>query len=111
MPHAISNGLQRLEPAINVFMIGKPNSPAVGTSDPNLLKWIEKHNCLLVTNNRATMSVHLQEHLARGHHIPGILIISNRLALRVILDNLYLIWGAVFQDEFRDQIVYLPLMH
>ncbi len=109
IPHAIVNGLQRLEPAIRVFVIGRSNSPAIGTSDPDLLNWIERHNCLLVTNNRSTMPGHLREHLASGHHVPGILIISPRLALRVILDNLHLIWGAGFPNEFKDQIVYLPL--
>jgi len=111
MPHAIVKGLHRLEPSISIFVMGKSNSPAIGTSDPDLLKWIEEHKCLLVTNNRATMPGHLREHLAPGHHIPGVLIISSRIALRVILNNLYLIWGAGFGDEFKDQIVYLPLKH
>jgi hypothetical protein len=111
IPHAIARGLRNQESAIRVFVMGKPNSPAIGTPDPDLLSWIESHKCLLVTNNRSTMPVHLREHLTAGHHIPGILIIAKHFALRQILDELYLIWGASLLDEFKDRIVYLPLQH
>lgn len=57
------------------------------------------------------MPVHLQAHLDRGQHVPGIVQLPRRMRISAILDDLWLIWGASLPDEFRDQIVYLPLRY
>jgi len=101
--------LQRREPRMHIWAVGQPGAPPKGTSDSDLLLWIEQAGCLLVTRNRASMPVHLQAHLDAGHHVPGILIISRPLSLGRLLDELHLIWGASLPGEFQDQIVYLPL--
>jgi len=109
IPHAVARGLRRREPSIHILVVGYPSAPAVGTSDPDLLHWAEEHGCLFVTNNRATMSGHLRDHLAAGGHVPGILVISRRLSLGDVIDELYLVWAASHPDEYQDRIVYLPL--
>lgn len=63
----------------------------------------------LVTNNRATMPVHLQAHLTQERHVPGIVQLPRRMNVGAILDDLLLIASASLPDEFQDQIVYLPL--
>ena len=107
--HEIAHGLRQRESNIQAFVIGQPEAPGLGTPDPDLLHWIEEHGCLLVTNNRSTMPVHLRDHLAIGHHVPGILIIPNRSSLGNIVDQLFLIWAASRPDEYRDRIVYLAV--
>ena len=63
MPHrAIRKLLRRREPEIHVWVIGQPGAPALGSSDLELLVWIEQHDCLLVTRNRASMPGHLRDH-------------------------------------------------
>jgi hypothetical protein len=37
---------------------------------PEVLLWCEEYGFVLVTNNRSSMPVHLEEHLAQGHRIP-----------------------------------------
>jgi len=64
---------------------------------------------MLITNNRATMPVHLRAHLARGRHVPGIVQLPRRMNVSITVDDLLLIWGASLPNEFQDQIVYLPL--
>ena len=64
---------------------------------------------MLVTNNRATMPVHLQAHLSQGKHVPGIVQLPRRMNIGAILDDLLLIWGASQPGELQDQIVYLSL--
>jgi hypothetical protein len=109
LPRELRIQLQRREPRMRVLAIGRPGAPAKGTSDPDLLLWIEQAGCWLVTRNRASMPVHLQAHLAAGHHVPGILIIPDRLSWGGLLDQLHLIWGVSRPGEFQDQISYLPL--
>ena len=109
IPPFIQAQLARLEPDLRVYRIGDDLTPATGTPDPDVLAWIEVNDCMLVTNNRASMPGHLTDHLALGRHIPGIIQLPRRMNIRAILDDLWLIWAAARPDEFRDQIVHLPL--
>jgi len=109
VPLLLQAQLRRRERSIRVVAVGQPGAPPRGTPDPELLCWIEEHDYLLVTNNRATMPTHLRDHLAAGHHVPGILILPRQLNLGLVLDDLLLIWSASLPGEFQDQIVYLPL--
>ncbi|RLC61597.1 MAG: hypothetical protein DRI80_08390 [Chloroflexota bacterium] len=106
---AIRKLLLRREPKVHILAVGQPDAPPLSTPDPELLIWIEEHGCLLVTKNRASMPTHLRNHLVAGRHVPGILIVPQRMAPWQISDQLYLIWIASLQDEYQDQIVYLPL--
>jgi hypothetical protein len=99
----------RRRTSVRVWAIGDPGTPARGTLDPEILCWCEEHAFLLVTNNRASMPVHLAEHLAAGRHVPGILLFDRSERMGAILDDLLLIADASPEDEFRDRIIYLPL--
>jgi len=70
---AVQRQLRRRSVEVVVLAIGDPEAPPAGTSDPDLLVWLERHRALLVTENRSTMTEHLAAHFAAGHHIPGIL--------------------------------------
>lgn len=109
VPPIIQAQLVRTEPTMRVHLIGEETTPVKGTLDPDILMWIETNDCMLVTNNRASMPSHLANHLAVGHHVPGIIQLPRRMNMRAILDDLWLIWAAVQPGEFRDQIIHLPL--
>ena len=106
---AIRKLLLRREPEIRILVVGQPDAPSLSAPDPELLIWIEERSCLLVTRNRASMPVHLKNHLAAGRHVPGIIIAPQRMPPWQVSDQLYLIWGASLPGEYQDQIVYLPL--
>ena len=105
----IQTQLEQMEPTRRVYAIGDGVAPPKGTSDPDILSWIETHGCMLITNNRSTMPAHLEAHLARGQHVPGIVQLPRRMNVGLILENLLLIWGTSLPNEYQDQIVYLPL--
>jgi hypothetical protein len=111
VPLIIQAQLEQMEPEMRICAIGDGIAPPKGTPDPDILHWIESHDCMLVTNNRATMPVHLRAHLAQGRHVPGIVQLPRRMDVGVILTDLLLIWGASMPGEFQDQIVYLPVYH
>lgn len=54
------------------------------------------------------MPIHLQAHLQKGRHIPGILLLRPRVSYRQIIDTLELIWIANVPEDFQDQIKYIP---
>jgi hypothetical protein len=53
----------------------------MGTLDPEILIWCEKYDCVLVTDNRSTMPVHLAEHVNDGHHVPGIFLLNPNMSI------------------------------
>ncbi len=100
--------LRRQEPELTVLMVGDPGNPPKGTLDPEILLWCEATEFVLVTNNRASMPVHLAEHLAQGRHIPGIFILNPDLGIGENLEELILAAIASIENEYQDRIVYLP---
>ena len=77
--------------------------------DPDVLMWCEDNDFVLVTSNRRSMPRHLNDHLALGRHVPGILVINPAMTMGQLIDDLVLIAGASELDEYRDLIPYLPL--
>ena len=67
------------------------------------------HDFSLVTNNRKSMPQHLVDHLAAGNHVPGIFTINLNASMRLIIEDLILVAGASYEDEYIDQIVFIPL--
>jgi hypothetical protein len=55
------------------------------------------------------MPVHLADHLATGHHVPGIFILNPKFSVGQNLDELLLIAEASFEDDYQDQIIHLPI--
>jgi len=96
-------------PDLTVWIIGDPGAPPRGTLDPDILIWCEDNDFLLITNNRKSMPRHLNDHLALGQHIPGILVVSPAMTMSQLIDELVLIAGASAPSEYRDLILYLPL--
>ena len=97
------------EPSLTVLVIGDEGAPARGTLDPDILAWCEQNQFNLITNNRESMPQHLFDHLAAGHHVPGIFTINRKLSMGLIIDQLLLIVGASDEDEYIDRITYIPL--
>ncbi len=108
-PHAIRDQLLRRKPEIEILAVGDDVAPALGTPDPELLRWIEREGYILVSRNRRTMPRHLREHLEAGGHVPGIFLLRRRRSLGPIIEDLMLIWEAACPGEYRDQVEYLPL--
>jgi predicted nuclease of predicted toxin-antitoxin system len=92
-----------------VLRIGDPNTPSIGTLDPEILSWCEKFGFILVTNNRSSMPVHLADHLNNGDHIPGILVLRKQANFGQVIEDLILISLAAEENEYQDIISYVPL--
>jgi hypothetical protein len=106
---AIQRQLRRLDSRIDVLAIDDPGAPSAGTSDPDLLVWLEEEGYILVTENRSTMPKHLADHYAAGGRIPGILWVRPRVGLGAVIEELYLIWHASTADEYEDRTLFIPL--
>ncbi|RKU24714.1 hypothetical protein C6503_00370 [Candidatus Poribacteria bacterium] len=106
---AIQRQLRRLNSEIDVKLVGDPEAPLRGTSDPDILMWMEHNGYILVTKNRETMPKHFNEHLTAGRHVPGVLCIRKFVTMGELINILYLIWYASDAEEYRDRLVFIPL--
>jgi len=108
LPRRLKNQLTFHAPLMEVLLIGENHAPPLGTPDPDILNWIEKKDYILVSRNRSTMPMHLKEHIEKGKHVPGILLIRKEVIMGKLIEDLLLIWRASEPEEYKDQIVYLP---
>jgi Domain of unknown function (DUF5615) len=103
-----TNQLRRQKPDLVVWAVGEPDTPAKGTLDSEILYWCEEHNFVLVTNNPKSMPVHLTDHIAEGHHMPGIFILNPK-STGQNLEELILLAEYSFDNEYKDQIIHVPI--
>jgi len=100
----------QLNPGILVRYLGEPGTPSLQTPDEQILQWCEAFDAILVTNNRSTMPTHLLDHLAAARHVPGIFLIQPSLDVHILANSFAYIIGASLPDEYRDRILYPPLI-
>ena len=101
--------LTRYEPTMIVWRVGDIGTPPGRTPDPEILAWCERHAFILITNNRKSMPSHLENHLAQGRHAPGIFVLNAEMGIGETIDELLLIWNASDEQEYRDNIWFLPV--
>ncbi len=104
----LKRAIQEQLPEMHVRLIGDEDVPPLGTSDSDILMWIERNNYVLVTNNRTTMSRHLIEHLQAGGHVPGILCFPQRTSIGTYIKELRRIWESFKPEQYEDVIQYFP---
>lgn len=93
---------------LNVVRLGDSDVLPLGTEDPEILLWAERHGRILVSVDRGTMSRHLADHLAAGHHSPGVFTLRTEFPLREILDFLVLAAFATDPAEWADSNRFVP---
>jgi hypothetical protein len=106
---AYATQLRRRDASLYIERVGDRGVPPKGTPDADLLVYCEEHELLLITNNRASMPVHLAEHLETGRHMPGILVIPSKEVVSAVIEDLLLMVVAGLPDDTKDCIEYLPL--
>ncbi len=109
LPLAIRSTLHAKDQAIDVLRVGDKGAPRLGASDPDILKYLERSGRTLITRNRATMGAHAEAHLARGGHFNGVFRIRPGVLIGRLVEELYLLWIASEAEEWRDQLLWLPL--
>jgi hypothetical protein len=101
--------LRRLNPTIDVLRIGEPSAPPLGTSDPDILIFLDVAQRMLVTSNRTSMPDHLQAHWSIGKHLWGLCWVRPGFSIYRIAQELLLIWEASTAEEWLDRLGWIPL--
>ena len=103
----IVTGVLRREPAIEF-----PRAREVGMSeraDEEILDYSERESLLVVSHDINTVPAAAYVRLRAGQSFPGLLMVPQSAAIGRVIENLLLVWSASELEEWRDQVVFLPL--
>jgi len=109
LPEALADALHARNDTIPVHWIGDGIAPPKGAPDPEILKWMEEHQFVLVTNNRGSMPIHLANYLSAGRHLPGIMQVPEEYTIGSLAEHLELRFGASLIGELNDLITHIHL--
>ena len=98
----------RLNPQIDIVRVGDPNTLPLGTLDPEVLFYLAHSQRVLITDNRTSMPDHLRDHWAQDNHIWGLLWVRPKTPMRVLAQELVLIWEATEAEEWIDKLDWIP---
>jgi hypothetical protein len=93
---------------LEVVRVGDPPDLPLGSSDLEVLIWAEANDRILVSRDKRTLGSHLHNHVATGHHSPGIFILRRGARVRDVVAFLVEVARADEPGEWRDQIEYIP---
>jgi hypothetical protein len=93
---------------LDVVRVDDPADLPLGSDDPALLLWAEREQRILVTHDPDTMPKHLADHLAGGHHSPGVFMLRPHSTLPQILSFLRDDAYASEPAEWQDRIHFIP---
>jgi len=102
----IVSAVRRLDPAIDF-----QTAPALGlhlaVQDEQVLALAAGQGRILVTHDRKTRPHHFERFITRSQS-PGLIVISQSLAISRAAEWLHLIWGASEAEEYINSIYSLP---
>jgi hypothetical protein len=105
----LTTTLNRHYPAIDVARVGDAGAPPAGTLDPDILRYLETAQRVLITDNRASMPLHLADHAAGGGQHWGIFEVRKDAPLGALAELIALYWEASEAEEWIDRVEWLDV--
>lgn len=103
----IVTGIRRRELAIEFLRVRELGFHT--RSDSGLLDFANQEHLLVVSHDVNTMTAAASQRLAESRGIAGLLMIPQSMPVNEVIESLLLIWSATESNDWRDQIVFLPL--
>ena len=103
----IVRGLLRCKSDLNIIHI--QDVGLSGKDDATVLEWAAQENRILLTHDVTTITKYAYERLNKGLPMPGVFEIKMDSPLGEIIYDLVLLAEYSYENEWVDQIVYLPL--
>jgi len=103
----IAAGVLRREPAIEFLRVRE-----LGMSqkdDEAILDYAERERLLIVSHDVNTMPAAAYARLSGGKSFPGLFMVQQTLPIGPVIDDIVLIWSGTEVEEWKDQVVFLPL--
>ena len=103
---AILRGLLRRSPGLDVVRV--VDAGLAGAPDPAVLAWAAEQGRVVVSRDRATMSLEAARRIEAGEPMPGLLLIRRGASVGEVLRALELILACAQEGELEGVIEYIP---
>ena len=103
----IVRGLRRRLPRLDIVRVqdvGLMTQP-----DTEVLKWAASDNRVVLTHDVTTMSKHAFDRVNQGLPMPGVIEVSQDVPIGEAIEELVLIAECSFENEWHNQVIFLPL--
>ncbi|MBE9103157.1 DUF5615 family PIN-like protein [Vacuolonema iberomarrocanum] len=102
----IVTGIIRRQPSISFQTATEAGLE--GLQDAEVLALSTKQQRILVTHDRRTMPTEFAKFLVNSQS-SGVLIVSRKTALEIVIEELILIWSVTTAEEWINRIAKIPL--
>ncbi len=102
----VVRGLLREKPELDVWRM--QDAGLAGAKDPNVLDWAAREGRVLLPHDANTMPKHAYERVEAGQLMLGVFVVRRNVPFGVVLEDLLLLVEASSQDEWKDQVRYIP---
>lgn len=92
---------------LDVMRVGDVPDLPLSATDPAILLWAEREKRILVSQDQATLSRHLSNHVSSGRTSPGIFLTRN-VPLSDIVDFLTCAAYSSNADEWENRVTFIP---
>jgi len=93
---------------IDALCVGDPPDLPLGSADAVILRWAEREDRILLTQDVHTMPEHLARHLEAGLHSPGVFVIASGCSIGLLVGELELVAHAGERADYQDVVTYVP---
>ena len=106
LDYAIVQGVLHREPSIDFKSAN--DAGLEGLPDDKVLEIAAREDRVLVSHDKRTMPVHFAARIRSGLRNPGVLLALPRATVGEIVEALITIWASSREEDWVDQIHYLP---
>lgn len=105
---AIIDAVLLLDERIDIERVGGELAPPLGTKDPELLRWCEHQQTILVTADHKSMPGHVADHYGSGHMHWGVFRLRPGTSVGALAQALYLFSIASEREEWQHVMDWIP---
>ena len=103
----ITRGLRRRLPSLDIVRV--QDVGLIARPDTEVLEWAAKENRVVLTHDVTTMSKHAFDRVKRKLLMPGVIEVSQDVPIGGAIEELVLIAECSLENEWQNQVIYLPI--
>lgn len=103
----ILRGLRRLLPTIDIVRV--QDVGLITRPDTEILEWAANENRVVLTHDVTTMSKHAFDRVNNKLPMPGVIEVSQDVPIGEAIEELLLIAECSLENEWHNQVIYLPI--
>lgn len=107
LDNRILRGLKRKRSNLDIVRV--QDREVYQADDPTVLEWAAQEGRVLLTHDINTIPKYAYERVAEGKKMTGVIAVKDSAAIGVVIEDILLAIETSDEDEFENQIIYLPL--